>query len=200
MFKVDGMFHRICTWIYRFAYINLLFLISCLPVITIYPATAALFGVVRQWVKKNDPPVFTNYRLHFVENFKQSMVLGPAITVVFLVLIADFFLLIRVQSGIKGLLMVCLLVISFFSFISAIYIVPLMVNGYYTTKELVKNAFQLSIYKPFLTLFNLLTLIGLIYISLRFSFILLFFFFSISAFITYWVTERKISHATAPVK
>jgi uncharacterized membrane protein YesL len=200
MFKVDGLFHRVCTWIYRFAYLNLLFLICCLPIITIFPATAALFGVVRQWVKKNDPPVFTTYKLLFVENLKQSMIIGCAVTGLYLLIFADFYLISRMQIGMKDTLFIALVIISFFLFISVLYISPLMVNGYYSSKQLVKNAFQLAIYKPFITLINLLTIIGLIFISLRFSFFLVFFFFSVSAFITYWFSEKKFIQVALTVK
>jgi uncharacterized membrane protein YesL len=200
MFKVDGLVHLVCTWIYRFAYLNLLFLVSCLPVITIFPAMAALFGMVRQWIKKNDPPVFTTYKLLFIENFKQSMIIGPAVTGLYLLIFADFYLISRMQIGIKDLLFITLVIISFFLIISVLYISPLMVNGYYSSKQLMKNAFQLAIYKPLITLINLLALIGLIFISLRFSFFLVFFFFSVSAFITYWFSEKKFIQAALTVK
>jgi uncharacterized membrane protein YesL len=200
MFKVDGLVHRVCTWIYRFSYLNLLFLVSCLPIVTIFPAAAALFGVVRQWVKKNDPPVFTTYKLLFVENFKQSMIIGSAVTGLYLLIFADFYLISRMQIGMKDTLFIALVIISFFLFISVLYISPLMVNGYYSSKQLVKNAFQLAIYKPLITLINLLTIIGLIFISLRFSFFLVFFFFSVSAFITYWFSEKKFMQAALTAK
>ena len=200
MFKVDGLVHSVCTWIYRFSYLNLLFLVSCLPIVTIFPAAAALFGVVRQWVKKNDPPVFTTYKLLFVENFKQSMIIGSAVTGLYLLIFADFYLISRMQIGMKDTLFIALVIISFFLFISVLYISPLMVNGYYSSKQLVKNAFQLAIYKPLITLINLLTIIGLIFISLRFSFFLVFFFFSVSAFITYWFSEKKFMQAALTAK
>jgi uncharacterized membrane protein YesL len=200
MFKVDGLVHLVCTWIYRFAYLNLLFLVSCLPVITIFPAMAALFGMVRQWIKKNDPPVFTTYKLLFIENFKQSMIIGPTVTGLYLLIFADFYLISRMQIGIKDLLFITLVIISFFLIISVLYISPLMVNGYYSSKQLMKNAFQLAIYKPLITLINLLALIGLIFISLLFSFFLVFFFFSVSAFITYWFSEKKFIQAALTVK
>ncbi|WP_374934358.1 YesL family protein [Neobacillus driksii] len=200
MFKVDGLVHLVCTWIYRFAYLNLLFLVSCLPIITIFPATVSLFGVVRQWIKKNDPPVFTTYKLLFVENFKQSMIIGPAITGLFLLIFADFYLISRMQIGMKDILFITLVIISFFLFISVLYISPLMVNGYYSSKQLVKSSFQFAIYKPLLTITNALALIGFVIIALRFSFFLVFFFFSISAFITYWFSEKKFIHATLTEK
>jgi uncharacterized membrane protein YesL len=200
MFKVDGLVHSVCTWIYRFSYLNLLFLVSCLPIVTIFPAAAALFGVVRQWVKKNDPPVFTTYKLLFVENFKQSMIIGSAVTGLYLLIFADFYLISRMQIGMKDTLFIALVIISFFLFISVLYISPLMVNGYYSSKQLVKNAFQLAIYKPLITLINLLALIGLIFISLLFSFFLVFFFFSVSAFITYWFSEKKFMQAALTAK
>lgn len=61
MFRVDGVVYRICSWMYQFAFLNILFLISCIPIITIFPAAAAMFGVVRAWVKKNESPLLSTY-------------------------------------------------------------------------------------------------------------------------------------------
>ncbi|HYK73091.1 MAG TPA: DUF624 domain-containing protein, partial [Pseudoneobacillus sp.] len=37
---------------FQFIYLNLLWLLFSLPLITFWPATAALFGVVRKWIRK----------------------------------------------------------------------------------------------------------------------------------------------------
>ncbi|MGI9049327.1 MAG: DUF624 domain-containing protein, partial [Rubrobacteraceae bacterium] len=46
---------RLYRWLEVFTnllILDLIWLVSCLPVITIYPATTAMFGVTRDWVRK----------------------------------------------------------------------------------------------------------------------------------------------------
>lgn len=193
MFGTEGRLYRICTWIYYFALLNMIFLISCIPIITIYPATAALFGVVRQWRRGNEPSIFNKYRILFAENFKQSLIVGTALTAVGLFLIADFYLLTRVQTGLNMFLFIGLGFVSILLFCSTVYIFPLMVNDYYSSKQLVITALKFALYKPHLTLFNLIALGLWLDISVRFTFFLAFFFPSVAAFITYWFAELKIA-------
>jgi uncharacterized membrane protein YesL len=191
MFSLDGALYRTCTWIYNFAFLNLLFLISCIPIITIFPASAAMFGVVRQMVKKNDISIFTKYRTYFVENFKQSFIIGLFATVIGLFLYADFRIIGQIHSSLSPIISVCLLILSFYFMLTLLSVFPLMVNAYYTTKQLLTNAFKFSMYKPHLTLLNLIALVVFFYVSLRFTFLLFFFTSSVSAYITYWFAERK---------
>ena len=60
--------------------LNLLWLVASLPLLTAYPATAALFGVVRAWVRQEDPGVIAPFVRHFRENLRQSLLLGVAWT------------------------------------------------------------------------------------------------------------------------
>lgn len=194
MFALDGILYRICTWIYYFAYLNILFLLSCLPVITIFPATAAMFGVVRKWIKGDEPPIFTTYCKLFAENFKQSMIVGIVLTLVAIILAADFYYLLHHKSSLHLLIIpmlyfVCLLYIS-----TIISIYPLMVNNYLSTTQLLVNAFKMGFYKPHYTFVNIVLTGIVFYISLRYTFILFFFCFSLCAWITYWCADRKFSH------
>jgi len=64
--KVYSTFEVVCNLFL----LNLLWLLMCLPVVTIFPATAAMFGVVRQSVLYKDSSIFTSFFRYFKENFK----------------------------------------------------------------------------------------------------------------------------------
>ncbi|SEN43411.1 YesL family protein [Lihuaxuella thermophila] len=198
MFALDGILYRICTWIYHFAYLNLLFLFSCLPVITIFPATAAMFGVVRKWIKGEEPPIFTTYRKLFAENFKQSMIAGIVLSSIALILIADFYFLVHHKSSLNQLIFIMLCFACMLYISTALSIYPLMVNNYLTTKQLLINAFKIGFYKPFYTFANIILTGIVFFISLRYPFILFFFCFSLCAWITYWFADRKFAHLLNP--
>lgn len=60
-----GRAHRLLEVFINLLLLNLLWLLACLPVLTIYPATAAMFGVVRIWVRQGDQgivrPFFSSF-------------------------------------------------------------------------------------------------------------------------------------------
>ncbi|MEH7273845.1 YesL family protein [Neobacillus vireti] len=193
MLQIDGWLYRMCTWIYHFTLLNLIFLISCIPIITIFPATAAAFGVARQWVKKKEPPIVSTYIQLLKENFRQSMVVGVSILIMGLLLYGDFQIITKMDSNIKIALYMFFCLMTVFYFMVVLHVFPLMVNGYYTGKQLLINALKFGLYKFHLTLINMICLYGLLFISLKFPVIFIFFFSSIAIFITYWLSELKFT-------
>jgi uncharacterized membrane protein YesL len=193
MLQIDGWLYRTCTWIYHFTLLNLLFLISCIPIITIFPATAAAFGVARQWIKKKEPPIITTYIQLFKENFRQSMVAGCFIVIFGVLLYGDFHIITKIDSNIKIFLYLIFCLMLVFYLAVVLHVFPLMVNGYYTGKQLLINALKLALYKFHLTFINMVCLYGLFFLSLHFPVIFIFLFSSISIFITYWQSEQKFT-------
>src|SRR4051812_46273874 len=72
---LDSRFYSILLFISNVFVLNLIWLLCCLPIITIFPATAAMFGVVRQWVTHKDSSVVSPFFRYFKENLKQSLIL-----------------------------------------------------------------------------------------------------------------------------
>ncbi|KKI92393.1 hypothetical protein WQ54_09460 [Bacillus sp. SA1-12] len=200
MVRIDGKLYRICLWIYSFFLLNLLFLVSCLAIITIFPAVAALFGVVREWVNKKEPPIFQTYVRLFKENLKQSFSVGLSITIIVFVLLGDFYLLTIFDTSMNLLIFSSVSFISFFFIVTVFYIFPLMVNSPYTFKELFITACKFGLYRFSLTVANFIILLCWLYLSITYSFFLVFFFFSVSAFITYWFANLKFLKLTSETK
>jgi len=127
------------------------------------------------------------------ENFRQSMVVGIIIFIIGLLLYGDFRIITNIDSNITIALYMFFCLMTAFYVVVVINVFPLMVNGYYTGKQLLINALKLGLYKFHLTLINLICLYALFFISLKFPFIFLFFFSSIAIFITYWLSEWKFT-------
>ncbi|MBT2757813.1 DUF624 domain-containing protein [Mesobacillus foraminis] len=96
-----GNLYRVCEWITRFASLNLIWLLFNLPVILLtinlfnvhslsqvtqtlmiigiliplvfFPATTAMFAVVRKWVIKEDISTFKMYLTYYKENYVRSL-------------------------------------------------------------------------------------------------------------------------------
>jgi uncharacterized membrane protein YesL len=137
-------------------YLNLLWLVTCLPVVTIAPATAAMFGVVRGWIRGKDVPTTREFFSQFRENFGLSLAVGLVWAMLGTVLAADFLLVGQMESLRLPLYMV------FFAFAllyvsAAVYLFPVMVNYELDWKGVIKNSLLFSVARPLTTLQCLLT-------------------------------------------
>ncbi|WML27300.1 DUF624 domain-containing protein [Neobacillus sp. OS1-33] len=191
MFSTEGFLYRTCVWIYHFTLLNILFLITCIPIITLFPSLAAAFGVSRQWIKKNDPPIISTYFKIFRENFRQSMIVGIFIIIFGLLLYVDFQITTQIHSNLRIALYLFFCIMMVFYIAAILHVFPLMVNGYYTNKQLLMNAVKFSFYKFHITLLNMICIYMIFFIAYKFPVIFVFFFSSICLFLTYWHINKK---------
>lgn len=81
-------------WFSGIAILNLSWLFFSLPLITLIPATDAVFEVVNEWKEDEKPEsIFKQFKYYFRKNFKQSFKLGLPIFVVVMVVLADLYIL-----------------------------------------------------------------------------------------------------------
>lgn len=175
-------------------YLNILFILSCIPIITIFPAIAALFGVVRKWRITKEVAVFSQYKEMFIENWKQGYLVGIFYTIIGVFLITDLLFIQQMTIAYKGLIHSVLLLVSFLFVLSFLSIYPLMVNMVTSFKHLCLNSLKVGLYKIHLSIFCMIILSAWTILSLRFSFLIFFFFFSVSAYLIYWIADLKFKH------
>lgn len=142
---MDSKLYRTMEWIMNAFLLNLLWLLLCLPVLTIFPATTAMFGVVREWQNRKDIHVIPSFFRHLKENFKQSLGLGVLWFIFTLILFVDLVITNGMSSGFKYVLF------SFFFLLSIIYlfvtitIFPVIVHYRTTWKGGLKIALLVSV-------------------------------------------------------
>ena len=128
-----------------FFLLNLMWLVACLPVVTIFPSTAAMFGVVRDWVRKKEGSLTRTFVARFRENFGQSLLIGVIWTVFGVALVLDF-LVANQLSYWPGVVMKSVLVLasSVYAF-GSVFLFPVMVHYDTDWKTVIKNSLLLSI-------------------------------------------------------
>lgn len=140
------------TRVYRWAQVatdlfllNLAWLLACLPVVTALPATAAMFGVVRDWVRGNESGVFGAFVLRFRQNFVQSLVVGVLWALFGGALFVDFLLANQLSGGTQVVMRSLLVLAGVLYAFGSVFLFPVMVH--YDTKwtSVPKNALLLSI-------------------------------------------------------
>ena len=91
MFEVNGPLWRFLSSLFDMIVLHILWLICCIPIITIGPATtAAHYVAMKKIVKDEGRNVWSLFFKSFRENLKQGIILGVLFTVIGLLLGLDF--------------------------------------------------------------------------------------------------------------
>ncbi len=135
----------------RLVYLNALWLLACTPVLTIPVATAALFGVVRTWVRGDEPPTARTFFFLFRENLRQALWVGLVWALLGAVLAADI-LLVGQMGLLRRHLLVALLMVGIPYAYASVYLFPVMVNYELRWRGVLKNALLYALAQPFTTL------------------------------------------------
>ena len=186
-------FYSISEWVLRFAYVNVLWIAFTLlgfVVFGFFPATLAMFTVVRKWVlKQTDIPVFKTFWATYKKEFVKGNLLGLIIG------LSSFFMYSNIRiveattvPAFKLLYVPNVIVIMLFLF-TLLYIFPVLVHFDVSLKEGVKNSFILMTINPIPT-FCMATLTGfLCFIFLKIPGVTPFFSGSIIAFLLMWLSN-----------
>lgn len=152
LFNLDSPIMRFMSNVADLAALNLIWLICCLPVVTIGPACTAMCYVARRIAGGDAPPVLKTFFRAFRENFRQSLA-------VFLILLIPVglgaaYLLMAVSGGldqIPVLKYLCVLAVILIGFVCS-YVYPLLAHFDNTVGGTLKNALLLPLASPFLAL------------------------------------------------
>ena len=139
---------RIYRWLEvatDFFLLNLMWLVACLPVVTIFPSTAAMFGVARDWVRGKEGGLARAFVSRFRENFGQAMLLGVLWALFGAALLLDFSVAGRLPSGAEVVLKSLLFLATILYGAASIYLFPMMVHYEMGWRALLKNSLLLSI-------------------------------------------------------
>ncbi|HET7272489.1 MAG TPA: DUF624 domain-containing protein [Rubrobacter sp.] len=128
-----------------FFLLNLMWLVACLPVVTIFPSTAAMFGVVRDWVRDKEGGLVTAFVTRFRQNFTQSLLVGAVWSVFGVALFLDFVVANQLSFGAEVVLKSILVLASTVYVFGSIFLFPVMVHYETDWKTMIKNSLLLSI-------------------------------------------------------
>ncbi|MGP6146492.1 YesL family protein [Jeotgalibaca sp. A122] len=189
--NTDGQLYQIGLKMYNLMYLNILFLLSCLPIVTILPATAALFGVVRKWHGTGEISVWRDYREAFFGNWRLSLSAGSIYTIVGFLLFSNFYLLSYTSVPYKTIIYSATVFLGMLYLLGLLHLFPVITHISSSLKEALLNSLKLGIYQLHLSLACLIILAAWIMLAYHYLFIFLLFFFSGGAYGIYWFADRK---------
>ena len=188
-FSPDSKFMQAMARVYDLVILNLLFLLSCVPLITIGTASAALYTVCFRIGTDREQGIFRSYFQAFRENFRQGTILWLIAVVFFCAGIVNVFLFYSMEGPLHYLflLMTALVVLELLIYS---YAFPLISQFHNKNLPTLKNALFLSLgYLPrslVIAVVNVFPLaLALVdpYLFLQTGFLWAFLYFSAAAYI-----------------
>lgn len=125
--------------------LNILWVICSMPVLTIGPSTAAMYGVIRKWHLYKEDSVFRSFIHEYRLFLKQGFMVGTLWIFLGLLLVVDLYFFIQVPSGIKVALIVITVTALVLYLLTSALLFPIMVHYRTKGKELIKQAFAFSV-------------------------------------------------------
>ncbi len=145
LFSPDSKIMQFLGRLYDIAVLNLLFLVTCVPLVTIGAASTALYSVVFAMDTDREGGILSTYFRSFRRNFWQSTVIFLALALFGGASCMNVLIFSRMSGGIgvalSGLALLILLVIAQ----TSAMVFPLVSQFQNTTMAMVKNAFLLSL-------------------------------------------------------
>ena len=133
-------------------FLSVLWLVCCLPIITIGPSTAAMYYVALKWARKDDVKLSTAFFDAFKKNFKQGVALNLIFIVLGVILVLDYFIMSAQESTYGTISSICFFVMGVWLLAIMFYAYPLQAQFYNPIKRTLRNAAVLSMQKPINTI------------------------------------------------
>lgn len=125
--------------------LNLMWLISSLPLITLFPAAAAMFNVFKDWSEGKERNLIKSYFKYFKKHFKHSFIYGILWFLTLIIFYLDLTIINEFESYsfmMTALLFLLIILVAF----NTTYFIPITIMQFELTLiQKVKNAFLFSI-------------------------------------------------------
>ena len=125
--------------------LNMIFLATCLPVVTIGAAWTALYYVAMKMVRDEEGGIIKNYFHAFRLNFKQATIIWLFALLAIGIFAGDVVIYRTIPDQIPKALMIAVLVLAYLVLGTIIYVFPLLSRYHNTIKGTIKNAFLVSV-------------------------------------------------------
>lgn len=137
--------------------LNIIYLITCLPIVTFGAATTALYTVTLRMARKSDGYLVRSYFKAFKDNFKISTIIWVPSLLIFLLLLLDI-RIINVSLTNLSPLLVGAYILIFLLIYMLTFVFPYIARFENTVKATIKNALLISAAKlPFALLVLIIT-------------------------------------------
>ncbi len=147
--SIDGPFIKFMSLIADIIMLSVIWFLLCIPIVTIGPATTAMYYVMTRRIYEKEAYVFTDFFKSFKQNFVQSALSWFVLTALTVIVLFNMFIVARgyvfANSKILGNLSIMIYFLILFELILMnLYIFPIISRFHMSFKEGIKTSFMLS--------------------------------------------------------
>ncbi|GAE28793.1 YesL family protein [Alkalihalobacillus hemicellulosilyticus] len=176
--------------------LNFLWLLTCLPIVTFFTGTIAMFAVIRDWHMKKDEGVIKPFLKHFKKNIKSSILLATIWLPLTYIMIVNLHLL-NPTTSIISLLMTFIIGGLFVIFLyTSLYLFPVFVHFELPVLKLIQNAFFIATSQWKYTIIGLASLLAVGMLLYHFP-VLMLFFTSVFSYFIYVICYKSFQQLGA---
>ncbi len=144
LFNINNGFFRAIGRIIDVCWLNILWVLTSLPIITIGASTTALYYTSMKMIRNEEGYVSSDFFRSFKDNFKQSTIIWLLLLLVTMILVCDYRFW-GARAGIFYFLMkIVTIFISIIVLFTAVYIFPVQARFENRIRDNAKNAMLLS--------------------------------------------------------
>lgn len=143
-FNPDNPVMEFIAKIFDLVILNLIFIFSCVPIITIGASTSALSYVTLKMVRGEDPYIWRNFWKSFRQNFKQGTLVWIFPILIFIFLGMDFYIINSQNTSLFAVVRILLWIVCAVALSVFLYVFPVISHFVCTTKQALKNALLMT--------------------------------------------------------
>ena len=147
-FSSDNKFFILMSKIFDLMMLGLLWLVLCIPVITIGPASSAIYYAMVKVIRRERSYLFKEFFRSFKLNFKQGAILTLIYGIMAAVIYVDLrYMLDLAKEGSKvgSMMLGAFLVLVIFAIFTVVYMFPVLSRFTMSVKDLFKMSFYMSV-------------------------------------------------------
>lgn len=143
-FNPDNPVMEFIAKIFDLVILNLIFIFSCVPIITIGASASALSYVTLKMVRGEDPYIWRNFWKSFRQNFKQGTLVWIFSILIFIFLGMDFYIINSQNTSLFAVVRILLWIVCAVALSVFLYVFPVISHFVCTTKQALKNALLMT--------------------------------------------------------
>ena len=143
-FNPDNPVMEFIAKIFDLVILNLIFIFSCVPIITIGASTSALSYVTLKMVRGEDPYICRNFWKSVRQNFKQGTLVWIFSILIFIFLGMDFYIINSQNTSLFAVVRILLWIVCAVALSVFLYVFPVISHFVCTTKQALKNALLMT--------------------------------------------------------
>lgn len=145
IFNLDNGIMQLFSRAFDVIVLNIIFVICCIPIVTIGASLTAMYSITLKMIKKEEPNIIIGFLKAFKQNFKQGTIVGMIAIIIGLFITIDLRIIAIIGDDRLKVFQVLCYIVAIWGYIMFLYAFPILARFVHTTKEVLKNSFMISI-------------------------------------------------------